>query len=50
MAVAMAGDKFTERNEQEALLDVLIRCERLHAWPTSIAQKHLKEAWGWPDG
>lgn len=50
MAIAMAGEKFTERNEREALLNILLRTEKEHAWPTGIAQKELKEAWGWVGG
>lgn len=47
MAVAIAGDKFTERQEQEALMDLLDRGERMHAHPTGHAQENLKAAWGW---
>ncbi|OCK75378.1 hypothetical protein K432DRAFT_429464 [Lepidopterella palustris CBS 459.81] len=49
MAIAMAGDRFTERREQEALLRLLLKTEKEHAWPTSTAQMHLKEAWGWTE-
>jgi hypothetical protein len=45
----MAGDRFTERAEQEALLDIILKTEKVHAWPTSTAQTHLKEAWGWAE-
>ncbi|KAI4716118.1 hypothetical protein E4T48_07687 [Aureobasidium sp. EXF-10727] len=47
MAVTMAGDKFTERKEQEACLRILETCEAEHGWSTMIAQEDLKEAWGW---
>ncbi|EME87781.1 uncharacterized protein MYCFIDRAFT_27078, partial [Pseudocercospora fijiensis CIRAD86] len=47
MAVTMAGDKFSERAEQEALIDVLEECDRMHAWPTEMAVSNLKSAWGW---
>ncbi|OCL02702.1 hypothetical protein AOQ84DRAFT_348764 [Glonium stellatum] len=46
MAIAMTGDRFTDRQEQEALMQILLKTEE-HAWPTSTAQTHLKEAWGW---
>jgi len=46
MAVTMAGDKFTERAEQEALLEVLNICEK-YGWPTGAAHENLKVAWGW---
>lgn len=47
MGVTMAGDKFTDKREQEALLEVLDVCEKKHAWPTSKAMKNLRIAWGW---
>jgi hypothetical protein len=49
MGVTMAGDKFTDRQEQEALLDVLYTCDKQYAWPTGTAVKNLKLAWGWDD-
>lgn len=47
MAVTMAGDKFSDHDEQVALLDILDRCDRIHAWPTGDAMTNLKAAWGW---
>lgn len=47
MAVAMAGDKFTDLREQQACMAILERCEVDHGWLTPTAQKDLKEAWGW---
>lgn len=49
MAVTMAGDKFSERCEQEALVGVLEECDRVHAWPTGMAVSNLKAAWGWDE-
>ncbi|GAB7362556.1 hypothetical protein MBLNU230_g2873t1 [Neophaeotheca triangularis] len=46
MAVTMAGDKFHERHEQEALVDVLLKTEE-RAWPTKGAIYNLRDAWGW---
>lgn len=43
------GDRFEDRFDQEALLDILVRTERDHARPTAAVQKQLKEAWGWVD-
>ncbi len=43
------GDRFTERIDQEALLDILVRTERDHGRPTAAVQKQMKEAWGWAD-
>ncbi|MCJ1259177.1 hypothetical protein MMC24_007013 [Lignoscripta atroalba] len=47
IGISMAGDRFTERSEQETLLDVLVRTEKEFAWPTDAAQKQLREAWRW---
>lgn len=47
MAVTMAGDKFSERHEQEAVLQILNACDTEKAWPTGHAQENLKVAWGW---
>lgn len=47
MAVTMAGDKFSDYDEQLALLEVLDQCDKLHAWPTGDAIANLKTAWGW---
>ncbi|KAI5370836.1 putative zn(2)-C6 fungal-type DNA-binding domain, fungal transcription factor [Septoria linicola] len=49
MAVTMAGDKFTKRNEQEALIEILQECDTKHAWPTGHAIENLKAAWGWEE-
>ncbi|KAI6764046.1 hypothetical protein HG530_007835 [Fusarium avenaceum] len=49
MGVTACGDRFTERRDQMALLDVLKLTENTHSWPTAAAQTHLKMAWGWED-
>ncbi|CVK97930.1 related to ARCA protein [Fusarium mangiferae] len=49
MGVTACGDRFTERRDQEALLDVLMLTQNTHSWPTASAQDHLKRAWGWVD-
>lgn len=49
MAVTMAGDKFAELHEQVKLLEVLDRCDKLHAWPTGVAITNLKAAWDWEE-
>ena len=41
------GDRFTDRIDQEALLDVLVKTERDHARPTAAIQLQMKESWGW---
>lgn len=50
MGIAMFGDQFGERSDQEALLDILKRTEAEHARPTAAIQQQLLRAWGWvPD-
>ncbi|KAF2090272.1 hypothetical protein K490DRAFT_20785, partial [Saccharata proteae CBS 121410] len=49
MAIALAGERFEQRAEQEALMSVLLKTEFEHGWHTQTAQAHLKEAWGWTD-
>lgn len=49
LVIASAGDRFTSRKEQEALLEILVKTEQVHAWPSQKAQAHLKETWGWDD-
>lgn len=49
VAIAMCGDRLTDRVEQKALLGVLVKLEEEHAWPTHATQKSLKEAWSWDD-
>lgn len=41
------GDRVTDRLEQEALLDILVKTEKTHSLSTAKAQKDLQEAWGW---
>ena len=47
MGVAMCGEHFVERGEQDALLDVLRELEDEHAWPTLSTQDALRKSWGW---
>lgn len=47
MAIVVAGDKFTHRREQEAVLDILVTCDRKHGWMTETVQRNLKISWGW---
>jgi hypothetical protein len=42
------ADRFDDRLDQEALLDVLVKTEQDHARPTAAIQQQMKEAWGWP--
>ncbi|KAG9247225.1 hypothetical protein BJ878DRAFT_539508 [Calycina marina] len=47
MGIAIAGDLFSDRQQQEKLMGVLIRTEQKHARPTKAIQEQLKRAWGW---
>lgn len=47
MGIAICGDRFDLRADQEALLDVLVRTENDHARRTAAVQNQMKEAWGW---
>ncbi|CEI60075.1 unnamed protein product [Fusarium venenatum] len=49
MGVTACGGRFIEKQDQMALLDILILTEKTHNWPTASAQSHLKRAWGWED-
>jgi hypothetical protein len=45
------GDRFEDRMDQEALLNVLIETEKNHARPTAAIQLQMKKVWGWiPEG
>ncbi|KAI8964300.1 hypothetical protein F5Y11DRAFT_101981 [Daldinia sp. FL1419] len=47
MGIAMFGDQFGERSDQEALMDILRKTEADHARPTASIQQQLMKAWGW---
>ncbi|WYZ42395.1 hypothetical protein EsH8_VI_000094 [Colletotrichum jinshuiense] len=49
MGVTACGDRFIDHAEQKALLDILVKTDIEHMWPTQSAQSHLKRAWGWED-
>ncbi|KAI5464676.1 hypothetical protein BGZ63DRAFT_412202 [Mariannaea sp. PMI_226] len=49
LAITMAGDRFTAPEEQEAILDILLRADTQYAWPTGSTRQYLKEAWGWEE-
>ncbi|OTB02769.1 hypothetical protein M426DRAFT_24377 [Hypoxylon sp. CI-4A] len=50
MGIAMFGDQFGERRDQEALIDILRKTEADHARPTAAIQQQLMKAWGWVSG
>ncbi|KAL3423508.1 arca-like protein [Phlyctema vagabunda] len=47
MGISLCGDRFTERIDQEALLDVLANTEKDHARPTAVLQQQMMKSWGW---
>lgn len=49
LGIATCGDRLNDEGERKALLDVLIRTETCHGWPTGNIQRGLKDAWGWRD-
>ncbi|KAJ5086160.1 hypothetical protein N7532_010931 [Penicillium argentinense] len=48
MAIHICGDRFTDRQEQERLIQVLIRTDSSHGWPTHALQRQLRETWSLP--
>ncbi|KAL0944901.1 arca-like protein [Colletotrichum truncatum] len=50
MGIAIAGDRFDDKNDQEALLNMLQITEKAHARPTTTVRDQLMQAWGWMDG
>ncbi|KAH8167465.1 hypothetical protein CIB48_g781 [Xylaria polymorpha] len=49
IGIAMFGDHFSERSDQEALAEFLRNTETAHARPTAAIQQQLMKAWGWTD-
>jgi hypothetical protein len=47
LGIAMCGDYFEHRQEQEALMGILNLLEGEHAWPVSDVREALRAAWGW---
>ncbi|KAK7408209.1 hypothetical protein QQX98_009618 [Neonectria punicea] len=45
--IALAGDRFEKRWEQDELMQFLNKAEAACAWSTTAAQQHLMEAWAW---
>ncbi|KAF1844633.1 uncharacterized protein K460DRAFT_95343 [Cucurbitaria berberidis CBS 394.84] len=46
-AIALVGDRFTVREDQEKLRELWYACERAHGFPPTTAIVHLEESWGW---
>lgn len=45
--VVSGGDRMTDRREQEALFDILLKTEQIHGLSTTHAQTSLRAAWEW---
>lgn len=48
-AVALVGDRFTARADQEILRDIWYACERSHGFPPTSTIQQLEDSWGWHD-
>ncbi|KAL5121490.1 hypothetical protein ACEQ8H_000562 [Pleosporales sp. CAS-2024a] len=46
-AVALVGDRFTARDDQEILRNIWYACERSHGFPPTATMNQLEESWGW---
>ncbi|KAF2121287.1 hypothetical protein BDV96DRAFT_483830 [Lophiotrema nucula] len=46
-AISLVGDRFTDRQDQERLHDVLVSTEVAHGFPPTATIHQLEEAWGW---
>ncbi|KAK2929895.1 Zn2-C6 fungal-type DNA-binding domain [Fusarium oxysporum f. sp. vasinfectum] len=49
LAITMAGDRFNNLFEQEALYGMLQKADVQFGWPNRSVQEYLKEAWGWTE-
>jgi len=46
-AIALVGDRFSARQDQEQLRDIWYACERAHGFPPTATIRQLEESWGW---
>ncbi|KAG9200637.1 hypothetical protein G6514_006815 [Epicoccum nigrum] len=46
-AIALVGDRFTLREDQERCRDLWYACERSHGFPPTATVQQLEESWGW---
>ncbi|KAF2031633.1 hypothetical protein EK21DRAFT_31974, partial [Setomelanomma holmii] len=46
-AIALVGDRFAVREDQERLRDLWYACERSHGFPPTATIHQLEESWGW---
>ncbi|KAJ5803641.1 uncharacterized protein N7503_006091 [Penicillium pulvis] len=45
MAIHLCGDRFTDRQEQNRLIQVLTKTSDRHGWPTHFLERQLRETW-----
>ncbi|KAK3373181.1 hypothetical protein B0T24DRAFT_528789 [Lasiosphaeria ovina] len=48
MVIAAFGDLFHDRQDQEAMIEILKKTEKDHLRPTEEVQKKMRVTWGWP--
>ena len=46
-AIALVGDRFADRADQEQLHQMLLDTEKQHGFPPTATKHQLEEAWGW---
>lgn len=46
-AIALVGDRFPNRDDQERLHQMLVNTESQHGFPPTATIHQLEEAWGW---
>jgi hypothetical protein len=46
-AIALVGDRFPMREDQERLRDLWYACERSHGFPPTATIQQLEDSWGW---
>ncbi|KXH51054.1 hypothetical protein CNYM01_10967 [Colletotrichum nymphaeae SA-01] len=49
MAIVLAGDRFTIREEQDVLYELLSNTADDFSWDVSLILSHLKKSWNWPE-
>ncbi|KAL4966128.1 uncharacterized protein BDV14DRAFT_199260 [Aspergillus stella-maris] len=47
LGIVVCGEHFDNRNEQNALLELLDELEWHHGWPVGHYRHRLKQSWGW---
>ncbi|KAJ5924443.1 hypothetical protein N7466_008630 [Penicillium verhagenii] len=47
-SIAICGDRFTDRIEQDALMDIVMNTVRdINYWPSNALGEKLRKTWGW---